>query len=91
MNDILPRLTVCVPPRAHRFCVLCDADCLNQSPVSNETVDNVSPPEHSPPPPPLESERSVRGVMRLKKKNSFAEKAVVTSCTGRVCDVVNVL
>ena len=31
MNDFVPRLTVHVPPRAHKVCVLCNADFLNRT------------------------------------------------------------
>ena len=49
MNDFVPRLTVRVPHRAHKVCVLCNANFLNPLPVCNNTVDNVSPPVGCPP------------------------------------------
>ena len=44
MSDVLPHLTVRLPPHAHRICIICNADFINPLSMCNGTVDSNSPP-----------------------------------------------
>ena len=41
MNASEPRLTVRLPPRTHKFCVLCNADFLDGLPTHNGNDEDV--------------------------------------------------